>query len=562
MKRNKPSFRSRAYAAGLSLAALSLVAAPEMAEAGTADLWDTRISVQDECPITGREQIPQERALVPVLASAGLALFEALLPKAIDVGLTYAASEAKKSAREDSSIIEASGLGFVDGFYEMTLSGEGKPIEVASYLAGKCLVVARGLYASDEVPASFTAKPWKDKGVGERITKLGLKRDPGIYLEARVRISPDGTHFRIEPIRFFFDRALHDGTQPTQEFDLAFEFKFQTPSGESRGSSFALGNLVLRGVIKGEHLKEEALVVSSTGWMPILPRTPEIASVAERVAALYAARDRLKKEAAEAESEVGELAAEWQPQSGAPADGARVKLFKSISDEADAELSKEEYDDTIFEALLKEPPSAGGPEAGGEGQAKAPSDLDRARRVLAHNRKKGALRARKERAQWALERLRLIEIRRLDLEAVEAQIANLERKPLVFAPVNIVVGIKEQISKPENKFLMTAAEILEGSSEAVKNTITSNLTVAGREQQRKEQVELIAEQANLVVAAMDASRLAQEREIALKSLPTTATPLERLNAKSALDAARVQANIAALRAGLTPPYRDAFAGTE
>ncbi len=554
MKSKSTSSRALRQVAGATL--LLIMSCPQQdARAGTADLWDTRVSIQDECPVTGKEQLPQERALVPVLATAGLSLFQALLPKAIDVGLTYAASEAKKSAREDNSIIEAAGLGWVDGFYEMDL-GRGTTSEVASWLANKCLVVSRGLYASSEVAATFTQRPWKDKDVEARLFKLGLKRDPGIYLEARFRVSPDGTHFRVEPIRFFFDRALHDGTQPTQEFDLAFEFKFQTPSSEGRGASFALGNLILRGVIKGEHLKEEALVVSSTGWMPILPRTPEIASVSERVTALYAARDRLKKEASETEQELGELSAAWAPQSGAPQNGSRTKLFKSVGDEAERELANEDLDDAVFEAMLKTPTAADG------GEPRELTELDRARRVLAHSRRKSELRNRKEKADRALERLALAEIRRMDLEAVEAQIAELESKPLVFAPVNIVVSIKEQISKPENRFLMTAAEILEGSHEAVRDVITANLTPAGREQQRKEQVEEIAERASLVMAAMETKRLADEKDLAWKALPSAASPLDKVNAKSALEQARVQANIAALRAGLTPPFKEAFGGAQ
>lgn len=547
---------------GCGAALLLLTAASHASLAGTSDVWDTRISIQDECPITGREQIPTERALVPILASAGLSLFQALLPKAIDVGLTFAASEARKSAQADNSINEVAGLGWVDGFYQLSKSEGGDALAVTSHLANKCLVVARGLYASSDVAASFSGKPWTEKAVEERLKKLGLKRDPGIYLEARFRVSPDGSHFRIEPIRFYFDRALHDGTQPSQEFDLAFEFKFQTPSGESRGASFALGNLVLRGVVKGENLKEEALAVSSTGWMPILPQTAEIATVSARVTGLYAMRERLTQEITEAEADIKRLADAWGGQDGQPADGGRHKLFEKVGEEAETELSKEEFDDSYFEALLKAQAPAGAAEGASGDEEKASRELERVKRVIERNRTRTALHARKERSRWGIDRLSLLDLKRKELAEVEAQIAALERDEPIFAPVNIIVSIKEQISKPENKFLMTAADILEGSKDGVKSALIANLTPEGRAQQRKEEADRLADEGALVLTAMEARRLAQEREIALKSLPAGATEIETLNARSALDAARVQANIAALRAGLTPPYRDAFGGSQ
>jgi hypothetical protein len=96
----------------------------------------------------------------------------------------------------------------------------------------------------------------------------------------------------------------------------------------------------------------------------------------------------------------------------------------------------------------------------------------------------------------------------------------------------------------------------------VKSALLANLTSEGREQQQKQKLTLLGTQAELVVSAMEARRLAQEREIALKSLPAGAAEVDVLNARHSLDTAKVQANVAALKAGLSPPYRDAFGGSQ
>lgn len=539
---------------------LAVLALGPSAEAGTGDLWDTRISVQDECPITGKEQLSSERIVLPMLATAAVSLFNALLPKAIDVGLSYAAGEAKKAARADNSVSEVSGLGLLDGFYQLSKSGDDKPLEVTALLANKCIVIARGLYGSDDTPATFENKPWKDKATEDRLLKLGLRRDPGIYLEARIRVSPDGTHFRVEPIRFFFGRALHDGTPPAQEFDLTLEFKFQSPSGDTGGATFALGNLVLRSVVKGEYLREEALKVSSSGWMPILAQTPDIVAVQTKVAGLYTQREVLTKEIADSEQDVKRLADEWSQLPGVAGEGDPRKLFEAVMTQAQTDLAQDKYDDDYFTALLNAPAAAA---EGQDGTAEAApaGELEKAKKRLDRNREKQTLITSKEKGQWGLNQLALIDAKRAELAAVEGQIAILERDRPLFSPVNIVVTIKEQNSKPENKFLMTAAEILEGSSEGIKNTLLANLTPEGREQLRKQQQAQLGAQADLVIAAMEARKVAEERAIALKGLKAGASEVEILNAKHAVETARIQANMAARNAGLSPPYPSVFGGT-
>ncbi len=523
-------------------------------EAGATDLWDTKISVQDECPITGREQLATTRGILPIVASAAVSLFQTLLPKAVDIGLSYAASEAKKAARADNSIVEVSGLGRVDGFYQLSQEGDDTPLGVASYLADKCLVVARGLYGPREAGSSFSGKPWEDQAVQTRLASLGLRENPGIYLEARFRVSPDGTHFRIEPLRFFFERPLHDGTEPNEDFDTAFEFKFQAPAGGST-KTFALGNLILRNVVRGENLKEEALAVTSTGWMPILPRTSEITSVVNRVAALYTQKGALAETIANTEEDVKRLAASFQ---GAPETGTGLDartLFEAVKAQAKEDLANDMYDDDYFAAFLDTQPSTAAT-SNVDAAARAARKLERRKQLLARNRDRKELRLRRNQAKSGLEKLMLLDVQREALAAVTAEIKVLESDTPVFAPVNIIVSIKEQISKPENTFLMTAAEILEGSKEGIKQTIAQHVTPEGREQLRQARIAELSARADLVVAAMEARRVAEEREIAFDALPTEASKTEILNAKHTLETAKIRANIAALKAGLSLPYRD------
>ena len=523
-------------------------------EAGTKDLWDTKISIQDECPITGREQLAATRGILPIVASAAVSLFQTLLPKAVDIGLSYAASEAKKAARADNSIIEVSGLGRVDGFYQLSQEGNNSPLGVASYLADKCLVVARGLYGPREAGSSFSGKPWEDQAVQTRLASLGLRQNPGIYLEARFRISPDGTHFRIEPLRFFFERPLHDGTEPNEDFDTAFEFKFQAPAGGST-KTFALGNLILRNVVRGENLKEEALAVTSTGWMPILPRTPEITAVVNRVADLYTQKAALTETIANTEEGVTLLAESFQ---GArePGNGLDAKtLFQAVQTQANEDLANDIYDDDYYAALLDTQPSTAAT-SNVDAAVRAARKLERRKQTLARNRDRKELLLRRDQARGGLEKLAFLDVKREELAAVAAEIKALENDTPVFAPVNIIVSIKEQISKPENTFLMTAAEILEGSKEGIKQTIVQRVTPEGREQLRQTRIAELSARADLVIVAMEARRVAEEREIAFDALPAGASKTEILNAKHTLETAKIRANVAALKAGLALPYRD------
>jgi hypothetical protein len=223
------------------------------------------------------------------------------------------------------------------------------------------------------------------------------------------------------------------------------------------------------------------------------------------------------------------------------------------------DLSGDIYDDTYFKAYLDtQQETAEG--ADGDGAVKAGRVLERQKRRLNRDRNSQELRKRGDQAKWALAKTTFLDIKKAELSAVESEIAALESERPVFAPVNIVISIKEQISKPENTFLMTAADILEGSKQGIKEVIVSNVTQEGRERQRQEELDALSRRSTLVLAALEARRLAQEREVAFKSLPAGASELEVLNSRHSLEAAKVQANIAALKADMSPPFRDVFGG--
>ena len=70
----------------------------------------------------------------------------------------------------------------------------------------------------------------------------------------------------------------------------------------------------------------------------------------------------------------------------------------------------------------------------------------------------------------------------------------------------------------------------------------------------------MAQQGALVIAALNASLVVDQKQAALNQMPQAATDIARKMAARELEIAKIQANVAHVAAGRAPPYPDVFGG--
>jgi hypothetical protein len=63
-----------------------------------------------------------------------------------------------------------------------------------------------------------------------------------------------------------------------------------------------------------------------------------------------------------------------------------------------------------------------------------------------------------------------------------------------------------------------------------------------------------------MIAALEASKIVDQKQAALDQLPQDAPDIARKTASRDLEIAKIKANVAYVAAGRAPPYHDAFGG--
>jgi hypothetical protein len=118
----------------------------------------------------------------------------------------------------------------------------------------------------------------------------------------------------------------------------------------------------------------------------------------------------------------------------------------------------------------------------------------------------------------------------------------------------------EQPHLPQNLFLLTTAEVFANSKSDISKAISDNLNQVITSARPQGQGTKLAQQGALVIAALNASQVVDQKKAALDQLPPDATDLARKTAARELEIAKIQANIAYVAAGRSPPYPDVFGG--
>ena len=146
------------------------------------------------------------------------------------------------------------------------------------------------------------------------------------------------------------------------------------------------------------------------------------------------------------------------------------------------------------------------------------------------------------------------------IKSLGDQISAWNKRGHALGPTNIVVTMTEQPHLPQNLFLLTTAEVFAYSKSDISKAISDNLNQVITSARPQGQGTKLAQQGALVIAALNASQVVDQKKAALDQLPPDATDLARKTAARELEIAKIQANIAYVAAGRSPPYPDVFGG--
>ena len=540
---------------------------------------EARTFLAPSCPVTNAKAEALEAAF-----------FSAVIPSLIDVGLKKAGSLIAEAAKENTVSVKS--LQSEVHFYRATPE-DNYDWSVTPQPKLGCVVVIFGTFADNASKATYK-KPFATTKVTERLRRFKLASTPTIYFEGNLDFSDDGTKFRIVSKEFFYREMFDKGSVR----DVVLTFNFNNDDGTAEGPAFAVGSLPFTGVKNGTRLNANLLGKKATGWMPL----PAIDAVNRgRLDAARKASADLKSAKAEAatlkkalgtsaavakkQAEIQELEDRYNPglrtavqflldlvrkfDSKRPAleakiqealgkleqlEAAHQQLLERSASESDLRASQEKIDG-IRAAIEVHRESIVSDEAAIEDARIA---VERQKKQIGDNR--NLTRARAE-----LEKIKQRDDdRKAQLNSAEAKVARLKGQiegPLSetlasFRPISVQSTISE--TRRANEFLAALAEVLAGAEKGVGDALKDKFVPSRRaelieaEKKKREATETVANTARrAVIAAMDD---VEAKQIALDSLPSTATALERHAAESALKLAKFDANTAHRLAGLSEPF--------
>jgi hypothetical protein len=567
-------------------------------------IWETRVFVEPRCPT----EPPQQNQLV--FAPLLIAVLGFLIPKVIDFGVSFAQKALQAKAQEEqdkNKPIVTGAVGAADNFYKFyqkaaSAGVDAQPV-VELALNESCVVVMRANFGQpSQVPANdcqkFKSPALKKEDTCEWLHRHGVygssngENAVGIYLEAKLKFSEERSSFRLQPNYFaYFVPIRPQGTaeaQPDESdtkgfYDMVFNFSFESGTAGQTATPFGLAILPFLTLSNPAFnantpnptvLTSDVLLGKSSSWTPILPLSDQQTAELKRVKDLYDTRKALADQKDQLDSGLPAIQAKTSAlltevsavAIPAPAVPVTGQVFNDAQAEAIRRINDELFDDVLVAARLDGDLTAT-PVPGD-----TPAQLTQKKIVRQQKmRNNAAYRAKvsdlKLTAELGLKNRADKKQAEIDLASKEKAIKAWARDPLdidnvehLLAPVSVRVTITEQPYLPTNYFLLTAADSLASSKSDITTFISQNAIQALGLEGRDAQVNKVSDQAQLLVAAMGALNTAQDAQAAFDKLLPTATDQEKRQVKLALDTAKINANVAYLKAGLDPPFKDAFGG--
>lgn len=548
------------------------------AKAEEQSIWETRVFVADDCPTND--------APAPAIAPLLLTILSFLIPKAIDFGLSYANASLQQKKEEEQKKNEersADAVGTYRAFYGdvQVIEGGKKRPATALALQDKCLVVLRAnfsrikatppndcdQFAHSQLRAAKACKWLHDRGVypSESSSSKGI----GIYLEAKFAFSPDKLNFRLQPQYFAYDHPIQAATGPGETkapYDLTYTVTFEGAGAGQAVTPFGMGVLAFQQITEGIALDAKGLSQKSSGWTPIMPTTEAHTTEMQRITALYDAVEALPEQIAEkqasvaaAEARVSLLMTQLASLSPAPHTPTGDAL-KDGATRSGVLKNSELFDDRILDAELN-----GKPETSPSTEPDPLKAAEKQLRRVRATREREMLRAKANDLATTVESgltlRQALKNSQSELEEKKAEIEKWAAATHETGAINMKVNLKEKSYAPSNLLLLTAADAFAASKQDLSNFVSQNVIQGLGLQPRDEKLSKLVEQAQLQIAARTALNAEQDAQSELDSLATSAGDQVRRQKLLALESAKINANVAYARSGLTPPFPESFGGT-
>ncbi len=504
----------------------------------------------------------------------------------IDFGISYAnkslqAKAAEEAHQNDERTSDA--LATYDAFYSLTETKDGdkKMPAAVDRLQNQCLVVIRGNFSpvkkkppndceefrATALQADNTCKWLHDRGIypSESSDTKGI----GIYLEANFKFSKDGTSFRLQPYRFLYQVPIKEaktdpGSKKPVRYDLVYNIVFESAAAGQTGTPFGVVVLPFQRIEKEEALNPQVLDQRSSGWTPILPVTDaqatqlnSIQASYDSVASLPGQINQRGEEIKTVEAAVRRLLNELSAVPPTPP-LATDDAFKDGSDRAKILMSEEIFDDALVKAKLDSDPGTAEVTSGPIETAKR--NLVRIRAICDNNAVRAKILELKTASDNGLSLRSAQKKSEKDLASKKSEIEKWTKSTHEFGPFNIRVTLKEKSYAETNQLLLTAADALAASKQDISTFLSQQLVQGLGLQSQEEKVTKLAEQAQLQIAAKSAYVTVQNAQAALLALPSDTPETTRREAALTFENAKINANIAYIKAGLPPQFPDSFGG--
>jgi hypothetical protein len=508
----------------------------------------------------------------PKIAPFFLSILTSLIPKVVDFGISLAGQnvQAKKSeelSKNDERSADA--VGVIQSFYEDT-EVQGRPVTKLS-LEGKCVIVVRGDFSTPMVGSPSAAECERFKPIDldglmpcQWLREHGIG-DVGSYLEARFMFSDDGLSFRLQPTHFSYQRPINKNKDDNiAKFDLTYTFTFEPIGGGQTVTPFAMAVLAFRQLTVNKTLNESILNGKSSGWTPVLPMTEPQTNKSRLNTELFTSREQLAASvarfshelvAAEASARTlmdSLLAIEGQPPLGPTDDPLEKGMAFS------AKLTRgEKFDDALFTAQLDSEPATN-PAVASEPMDVAVRKTTRQRAIRENSLYRASVRDLKSVAENSAKLRADLKQAAFDLQGKESEIQAWRATEHPWGAANIKVNLREKPDLPTNVLLLTAADAFLASSKDL-STLSQNIVQGFGLEGKDARLQKISDQAQLLIAAKTALNVAKNAAAELADLATDASDQAKRDKAFAVEVARINANVAFLKAGFAPPFPDAFA---
>jgi hypothetical protein len=553
--------------------AVNLLLSTGLRSANAQSIWETRVFINDWCP-TEAPPPPVPGGLPALL----LSILTFLIPKVVDFGLSFANAhiqEKKKEEEEKNQPKSTSALAAADGFYR--LEGGTQP-KMALVMKDQCIVFVRGNFgkstpAPNDCPQfkqaalrqAHTCRWLHEKGVYPSTT--GSDGAVGIYLEAKLVFSEEGTSFRLQPNYFSYQLPLVAEESPEDRYDTTFTFAFEPSAAGQTVTPFGLAILVFQQLKRSTILDKDDLIGKSSGWTPIPPLAEAALAEVKRVKDMYDTQATLSAKVAEftesiaaLQNKATRLRAELSAAPPPPAQPVPTgNVFRDGLAQATALASGEKFDDVLFNAQLDTNASTAG-SISTESLQEAQRKVNRQVEVRSNASYRAMVTELKSTAEEGLKRHAEKKKAEDDLARKIDEIGTWAAGKRLVAPFTVRATMTEQPFLPKNIFFLTAAAAFAASQKDLGGFISQSITQGLGLEGKDAQIKKIEDHGKLLIAAMQSLNAARDAQFELDRLPADATESIKRQRQLALDSAKINANITYLKAGLDPPYPEAFGG--